>query len=75
MAQEVTYRKVFFFLNIVSPARFVVMVVSGEQHIKSGNEGKPSCFSEHGFFYPLGTVRPVYRTGVSLLSRERFLYI
>jgi len=23
----------------------------------------------------LGTVRPVYRTGVSLLSRERFLYI
>ena len=25
--------------------------------------------------YPLGTVRPMYRTGVSLLSRERFLYI
>jgi len=25
--------------------------------------------------YPLGTVRPLYRTGVSLLSRERFLYI
>ena len=25
--------------------------------------------------YPLGTVRPVYRTGISLLSRERFLYI
>ena len=24
---------------------------------------------------PLGTVRPAYRTGVSLLSRERFLYI
>ena len=23
----------------------------------------------------LGTVRPLYRTGVSLLSRERFLYI
>jgi hypothetical protein len=25
--------------------------------------------------YPLGTMRPLYRTGVSLLSRERFLYI
>ena len=25
--------------------------------------------------WPLGTVRPLYRTGVSLLSRERFLYI
>ena len=25
--------------------------------------------------YLLGTVRPLYRTGVSLLSRERFLYI
>ena len=25
--------------------------------------------------YPLGTARPLYRTGVSLLSRERFLYI
>ena len=25
--------------------------------------------------YPLGIVRPVYRTGVSLLSIERFLYI
>ena len=25
--------------------------------------------------YPLGTVRPLYRTGVSLLSRERFLCI
>ena len=24
--------------------------------------------------YPLGTVRPLYRTAVSLLSRERFLY-
>ena len=24
---------------------------------------------------PLGTVRPLYRTGVSLLSRERFSYI
>jgi len=24
---------------------------------------------------PLGTVRPLYRKGVSLLSRERFLYI
>jgi len=24
--------------------------------------------------YPLGTVRPIYRTGVSLLSRERFLF-
>ena len=24
--------------------------------------------------WPLGTVRPVYRTGVSLLSRERLLY-
>jgi len=24
---------------------------------------------------PLGTVRPVYRTGLSLLSRERFLFI
>ena len=23
----------------------------------------------------VGTVRPLYRTGVSLLSRERFLYI
>ena len=27
------------------------------------------------WFHPLGTVHPVYRTGVSLLSRERFLYI
>ena len=26
-------------------------------------------------FEPSGTVRPLYRTGVSLLSRERFLYI
>ena len=26
-------------------------------------------------YYPLGTVRPLYRTGVSLLYRERFLYI
>ena len=25
--------------------------------------------------YILGTVRPLYRTGVSLLSRERVLYI
>jgi len=25
--------------------------------------------------YPLGTVRPLYKTGVSLLSRELFLYI
>ena len=25
--------------------------------------------------YPLGTALPLYRTGVSLLSRERFLYI
>ena len=25
--------------------------------------------------YPSGTVRPLYRTGVSLLSIERFLYI
>ena len=24
---------------------------------------------------PLGTVLPLYRTGVSLLSRERFLFI
>ena len=24
---------------------------------------------------PLGTVRPLYRTGVSLLYRKRFLYI
>jgi len=28
-----------------------------------------------GLFLPLGTVRPLYRTGVSLLSRESFLYI
>jgi len=27
------------------------------------------------FFKPLGTMRPLYRTGVSLLFRERFLYI
>jgi len=27
-----------------------VMVFSGEQHIKSGNEGNSSYFSEHGFF-------------------------
>jgi len=27
------------------------------------------------FHYPLGTVRPLYRTGVSLLSREHFLNI
>ena len=25
--------------------------------------------------YPLGTALPLYRTGISLLSRERFLYI
>jgi len=26
-------------------------------------------------YYPLGTALPLYRTGVSLLSRESFLYI
>ena len=31
--------------------------------------------SEEQFTYPLGTVRPLYRTDISLLSRERFLYI
>jgi len=25
--------------------------------------------------YPVGTARPLYRTGVSLLPTERFLYI
>ena len=32
-------------------------------------------FTLYHMHYPLGTVRPLYRTGVSLLSRERFLYI
>jgi len=38
-----------------------------------------SRFSTHYFSQnssqPLGTVRPLYSTGVSLLSRQRFLYI
>jgi hypothetical protein len=51
MAQEVTYLKGFFLNIVVSTAKFIaVMVVSGEEHTKGGNEGKPSCFSEHGFF-------------------------
>ena len=35
----------------------------------------PSSLNHGIKYYPLGTVRPLYRTGVSLLSRERFLYI
>jgi len=54
MAQEVTYLKVFFFNIVVSAATFIaVMVVSGEQHIKSRNEGKPSCISKHYSFFKL----------------------
>ena len=38
-------------------------------------EGKLTLYKLQLSLSPLGTVRPLYRTGVSLLSRERFLYI
>ena len=54
-------------------------------HVAATDSGQTSCQMKHPVEWqyglensvnsPLGTVRPLYRTGVSLLSRERFFYI
>jgi hypothetical protein len=38
-------------------------------------EGKRPFGRQQDGSYPLGTALPLYRTGISPLSRERFLYI